>query len=92
MNNVMKGTLAAVACAGFFGCASSKSASGDTASAPAAGGEAGAMVKCGGINECKGQGKCGGADHDCAGKNECKGKGVMPLSAEECTTKGGTAM
>ncbi|MBI2375066.1 MAG: hypothetical protein HYV07_13805 [Deltaproteobacteria bacterium] len=84
----MKGSIVAVACAGFFGCASSKSA--ETAGAP--GGTAGAMVKCGGVNECKGTGKCGGADHDCAGKNECKGKGVMEMSAEDCTAKGGTAM
>jgi hypothetical protein len=45
------------------------------------------------VNECKGTGACGGADHDCAGKNECKGKGWVKVADEgECTTKGGTVV
>jgi hypothetical protein len=52
-----------------------------------AGGEA---VRCAGINACKGQGACDGADHACKGQNACKGKGwVETKSAEECTQKGG---
>jgi uncharacterized membrane protein len=51
----------------------------------------GAKVKCEGVNQCKGQGACGGVGHDCAGKNSCKGKGWIEMSsAEECKAKGGT--
>lgn len=49
-----------------------------------------AMVSCGGVNECKGKGSCGGVGHDCAGQNACKGKGWISLSAEDCKKKGGT--
>ncbi|MBP9674859.1 MAG: hypothetical protein KBD63_07150 [Bacteriovoracaceae bacterium] len=42
------------------------------------------MGECNGANTCKGQGACGGANHDCAGKNECKGQGWVKLSKEEC--------
>lgn len=47
-------------------------------------------VRCGGVNECKGKGACGGATHGCAGENECKGKGWIKLSEKECKAKGGT--
>ena len=50
-------------------------------------------VKCSGINGCKGEGKCAGADHSCAGKNACKGQGwINSASAEECTKAGGTVV
>lgn len=45
---------------------------------------------CVGVNECKGQGACGGANHDCAGKNECKGKGWLSTTEEKCDELGGT--
>ena len=52
-----------------------------------------AKVRCGGVNECKGKGECGGASSSCAGTNGCKGKGwVFRASAKECTSKGGTVL
>ena len=42
------------------------------------------MVKCKGVNGCKGQTDCGTASHDCSGKNECKGKGWKKMTAEQC--------
>ena len=41
-------------------------------------------VKCYGVNECKGQGSCGGEGHACAGNNECKGQGYLKMSKEAC--------
>jgi hypothetical protein len=52
----------------------------------------GEQVKCGGVNECKGQGQCGGANHGCAGNNECKGQGWVSLSSADCTAKGGNVI
>jgi hypothetical protein len=49
----------------------------------------GDMVHCSGVNECKGKGACGTAEHSCAGLNSCKGKGWVEMSAEECQKKGG---
>lgn len=64
--------------------------------APAEGGEAAPMtaeqVKCSGINECKGKGECGAADHSCKGQNECKGKGWVMASTEDCSGKGGSVV
>ena len=52
--------------------------------------EGGDVVRCAGINECKGKGACSGADNACKAKNECKGKGWDEVaSAEECTKQGG---
>lgn len=46
--------------------------------------------ECWGVNACKGQGSCGGADgHECAGQNECKGKGWLSLTKSECDGKNG---
>jgi hypothetical protein len=51
------------------------------------------QVKCMGANSCKGQGACASAHNDCKGKNACKGQGMtMASSAQDCTSKGGTAM
>ena len=48
-------------------------------------------VQCFGINACKGQGSCKGANNACKGQNSCKGKGfVMKSSAADCTNAGGT--
>jgi len=51
----------------------------------------GGPVQCAGINSCKGQGSCAGADNSCKGQNSCKGLGwAETKSAKECTDKGGT--
>jgi hypothetical protein len=55
-------------------------------------------IKCAGINNCSGQGACGGKNkdgtsHDCAGKNACKGQGWQEVASEkECTDKGGSVL
>ena len=49
----------------------------------------GDMVRCAGVNACKGQGGCAGAGNSCAGQNSCKGKGVVKMSKEDCAKKGG---
>jgi hypothetical protein len=50
----------------------------------------GGDVHCAGINACKGQGGCAGADNSCKGKNGCKGKGFTNVgNADECVKKGG---
>lgn len=50
------------------------------------------MVKCMGVNECKGHGACHTSSNGCKGKNECKGKGVMMMSKTDCEAKGGKMM
>ena len=51
------------------------------------------MIKCAGLNECKGKGACKSAQNDCKGKNACKGKGfVETKSMQDCTQKGGKAL
>ena len=51
------------------------------------------VVKCAGINECKGHGACSGADNSCKSKNECKGKGwTETASAKECADKNGKVL
>lgn len=44
------------------------------------------VVKCYGVNSCKGHGKCSGAGHECAGQNSCKGQGWLLMPAESCTS------
>ncbi|MHB1845678.1 MAG: BufA2 family periplasmic bufferin-type metallophore [Deltaproteobacteria bacterium] len=48
-----------------------------------------ADVNCAGINACKGQGSCAGADNSCKAQNSCKGKGWVTVSAKECKAKHG---
>lgn len=48
-----------------------------------------ALVKCSGINSCKGKSACGTATTACAGLNSCKGKGWIKTTAKACKTKGG---
>ena len=86
MNDFIKGSLIATAVAGMIGCASNEKPKTDMPAASAG------TVHCGGVNECKGQGKCHSADHGCAGLNECKGKGWIELAAADCATKGGTVV
>jgi len=45
--------------------------------------------ECHGVNACKGQGACHGADHDCAGKNECTGQAWTTMTKKECKKAGG---
>jgi len=48
------------------------------------------MVKCSGINSCKGSSECKTAKSECKGHNSCKGQGwVKKASAAECTKAGG---
>jgi len=48
------------------------------------------MVKCSGINSCKGSSECKTAKSECKGHNSCKGQGwVSKASAAECTKAGG---
>lgn len=51
--------------------------------AQAAEGEA-ELVRCYGVNKCKGTGACGGKGHSCAGQNSCKGQGYLKLEKETC--------
>lgn len=47
------------------------------------------MVKCVGVNDCKGKGSCKSAKNDCKGQNACKGQSFAELSAKACQEKGG---
>jgi len=51
--------------------------------------DAAKTVHCGGINSCKGQGSCAGADNACKAQNGCKGQGWVETSEKECKEKGG---
>jgi hypothetical protein len=84
VKNHVRGAFIATAVAGLF------IAQGAIAQEQSAKTPANKTVHCEGVNACKGQGACGGADHDCAGKNACKGKGWLSMSAKECKAKGGT--
>jgi hypothetical protein len=54
---------------------------------------AGEMVKCSGVNSCKGTSDCKTAKSECKGHNSCKGQGwVSKKSAAECTKAGGTVV
>jgi hypothetical protein len=48
-----------------------------------------AMVKCYGVNSCKGTSACKTAKNDCKGKNSCKGMGFTSMSAKKCAKMGG---
>jgi len=50
----------------------------------------GGEVHCSGINACKGQGACAGANNSCQGKNACKGQGYLSLTKAECDKIPGT--
>lgn len=47
------------------------------------------LIKCAGINACKGKGSCAGADNACKSKNACKGKGWVETTARHCKAKHG---
>lgn len=92
----VKGALVATAIAGLFlagsACAKKTSDSTDGGNGDGEMTSTGEMVKCMGVNECKGKGACAGEAHSCAGKNECKGKGWIKLSKSDCEDQGGTTM
>jgi len=46
--------------------------------------KSGDLVKCEGVNACKGHTACATAENECAGLNSCKGKGWVKMGAEEC--------
>ncbi len=48
-----------------------------------------AMVKCYGVNDCKGKSACATSSNDCKGENSCQGKGMLMMSKKECQDKGG---
>ena len=47
------------------------------------------MVKCAGVNACKGTSECATATNACKGQNTCKGHGFISLSKAECEAQGG---
>jgi hypothetical protein len=82
----------AISAAALFlaGCNKGAAAEGAKSADSASGTE---VVKCLGVNECKGQGACGvPGGHVCAGQNECKGKGWIQASEADCTSKGGRVL
>jgi hypothetical protein len=75
----VKGAMIAASVAGLFtmgaaGVASAKSSD---------------QVMCAGVNACKGQSACKGANNACKGQNGCKGQGQVKMTKAACTAKGG---
>lgn len=52
---------------------------------------AGPLVKCEGVNSCKGHGECAGptGENACQGQNSCKGQGWVSLAEGDCEKQGG---
>lgn len=57
--------------------------------ASSSGGEA--MVKCFGVNKCKGHNDCKTATNACKGHASCKGQGFIKMSEHACEEIGGSA-
>lgn len=49
------------------------------------------MIKCTGVNACKGHNDCKTANNACGGKASCKGHGFVMMPAKACTDMGGKA-
>jgi hypothetical protein len=47
------------------------------------------VVKCYGLNACKGNGSCKSLANSCKGNNACKGQGIKMISKSACLAKGG---
>ena len=77
-----KGTLIAAAAASLFLNGAVAAMADDKAG--------GSMVKCAGVNACKGHGA--GASNTYKGKNGCKGQGFEEMSAADCQTKRGKVL
>ena len=71
--NKLTGIALATAAAGLFAM---------TAAGPVA--AQAAKVKCEGVNSCKGQGGCKGANNACKGQAACKGQGWIEMSQADC--------
>lgn len=81
MNQLKTGIAVASAAAALFALGTTATVA-QAADAP--------MVKCAGINSCKGHSECKTAKNECKGMNACKGQGwVNKASAKECTDAGG---
>jgi hypothetical protein len=78
----LSGAAIATAAAGLF-------MAGAVTTTATAGESAEAKVHCFGVNGCKGQTACATATNACNGLNSCKGKGWLPMTAQECSDKGG---
>ena len=48
-----------------------------------------AMVKCAGVNACKGKTFCKNPNNACKGQNSCKGSGIVPMPEKSCEAVGG---
>ena len=84
--NVVKGMMIASAVGALF--ASGTALAGDKMEKKAST----ATVHCGGVNACKGQGACAGADNACKAQNACKGQGFVETTEKECKEKGGKVL
>lgn len=51
--------------------------------------DAGPMVKCAGVNSCKGKTFCKNPNNACKGQNSCKGTGIVPMPEKSCDVVGG---
>lgn len=49
----------------------------------------GSIVKCYGVNACRGRGQCKSEHNKCKGVNSCKGIGWVPVTAKACERLGG---
>ncbi|MFB9885336.1 BufA2 family periplasmic bufferin-type metallophore [Balneatrix alpica] len=49
-----------------------------------------AKVECWGVNSCKGHNDCKTANNECKGQGSCQGQGFLSMTADECSSKGGT--
>jgi len=88
IREAMKGAAVAAAVCSLFAAGAARAA--DKMEKPRMGD---APVQCAGINACKGQGSCAGADNACKAQNSCKGHGwVETRSEKECTDKGGSVV
>jgi uncharacterized membrane protein len=89
MKKSTKGMVIASAVAALF---ASQAFGGDKAAPKKDTKQTADKVRCGGINECKGKGECGGANGACAGTNECKGQGWFFSTEKDCKAKGGKVL
>jgi uncharacterized membrane protein len=88
IREAMKGAVIAGAVCSLFVAGAARA--GDKA--PAKAKEGAKVVHCGGINACKGQGACAGADNACKAQNACKGHGFVEVSEKQCKEKGGKVL
>tara|TARA_R110002110_G_scaffold33533_1_gene114858 strand:- start:184907 stop:185161 length:255 start_codon:yes stop_codon:yes gene_type:complete len=51
-----------------------------------------ALVKCAGVNACKGSSECATPDNSCKGRNGCKGTGWVYMTKSECMANGGSVV